>query len=450
MSERHLVLDALLEEAALTSDQEILDVLGRIPDNAKNLPLLIGQFGTREGVLPFVGAGMSYPLGFPQWGEFLLKAAEIAHISEKIRGRLDAAQYEEAASDLLKTLQPRRFQDLLEFYFGDHRIADRRLSGAITELPNFPQGPIITTNFDRVLEAVFRQAGKTLSAFWHSQASKGSEALQQGKPFVLKLRGDWSDQTTRVLTVKEYVKAYGNITSSQISFGLPLPGLLYTLLTGRCCLFLGCSLRQDRTVQLLKAISRGIPGLTHYAVVEQPANRTEFRERAEELRLRKICPIWYPPSRHELIQPLLSYLAVKATEGLRHAARRLAPAPPRKPVPNTIPDPGNETIGREAEVRQVLNMLRGARLISLTGAGGCGKSRLAIEVVRADQSQYEDGVWFIPLAEMAKKADKEKVLPTRIGRIVGVTEQTGRPPMGHWQSVSRPEGICSCSITVSI
>ena len=417
----------------MLSEREILDLLGPNPHNADHLRDLTVQLATSSGILPFVGAGMSVPFGFPQWGEFLLKvaAAAVVDMTGQVKSRLDASppQYEEAAADVLNALGARKFQDLLAAQFGDRAIAGKRLAGAVTELVKFPCGPIVTTNFDGVLEAVFQQANITLKVCSHSEAARGFEALQQRQPFLLKLHGSWDEPDSRILTLDEYQKAYGGDTGEQIVFGPSIPGLLFTILSGRCCLFLGCSLHQDRMVQRLKAIAHGIKTLVHYAIVEQPAKPEEFAVRAAELSGQGIRPIWYPHGGHDLIQPLLSYLAVKAVDGLRvFVSKEVARAAGAGGVRNNIPDPGNATVGRKAEVVQVSQMLAAARCVTITGPGGCGKSRLAIEVATAVKEQYQDGVWFVPLADLAKKADTERVLAARIGRIIGVPEQAGRPP----------------------
>jgi predicted ATPase/Tfp pilus assembly protein PilF len=408
---------------------EILDLLGDEPANADHLPMLEEQFGTRAGIVPFVGAGLSAPFGFPAWGAFLTELAAEGGTVEKTKARLDAAQYEEAASDLMEALGHRRFQDLLAARFGDRRLEGLRIEGAVSALPDLPSGPIITTNFDRLIETAFAQRGRPITPYWHSYASKGSEALQQDRPFLLKLHGDWDHPTTRILTLDEYTRAYGDISSDDVSFSLPLPTLLFKLLASRCCLFLGCSLRQDRTIQLLRAIARGIPDLVHYAIVEKPAGVDEFRQRAAELSAQSIRPVWYPHGAHDTIQPLLAHLATKAAQGLQRLAASLrAPVAPAAHVPNNIPDLGNVTIGRDSEIGQIADMLRVARLVSVTGVGGCGKSRVAVEVSRATEERYHGGVWFIPLADLAKKADRERVLPSRVGKILNVPEQPGRSP----------------------
>jgi non-specific serine/threonine protein kinase len=413
----------------MSDEKAIQELLDMDAAGREHLSLLEAQFSTRAGVIPFVGAGFSVPYRFPQWDAFLNGLAAEAGTEAETKAQLGALQYEEAAGALLRALGQRRFQDKLAASFGDDVLEGQEISGAVAELLRFPPGPIITTNFERVIESAFARARRKLTPYWHSYAGKGSEALQQDRPFLLKLHGDWEHPTTRVLTLDEYRSAYGDASGDRVDFTLPLPTLLFKLLTTRCCLFLGCSLKQDRTMQLLRSVARDIPDLVHYAIVEKPRAADEYRRRAAELSAQNIRPVWYPPGRHDLIQPLLTHLARQAALGLRRLADGLdTPRVAGTTVPNNIPQLGNATIGRESEIEHLREMLRVARLVTITGPGGCGKSRLAIETAAAMKDRYDGGVWIIPLADLARKADREGVLPSRIGKVIGVAEQAGRPP----------------------
>src|SRR3984893_1864295 len=71
-------------------------------------------------------------------------------------------------------------------------------------------------------------------------------------------------------------------------------------------------------------------------------------------------------------------------------------APPRPPT--NLPEPVSELIGRDVEVEEVLRLTATHRLVTLTGAGGIGKTRLGLEVARRLLPKFADGVWVIELA----------------------------------------------------
>lgn len=80
-------------------------------------------------------------------------------------------------------------------------------------------------------------------------------------------------------------------------------------------------------------------------------------------------------------------------------------------------------IGREAEVRQVEQLLEAHRLVTLSGAGGVGKTRLSLQVGEELLDRFVDGVWFVELAPLS---DPEQV-PSAVARALGVREDASRP-----------------------
>lgn len=104
------------------------------------------------------------------------------------------------------------------------------------------------------------------------------------------------------------------------------------------------------------------------------------------------------------------------------AARRPYAEPlPGKPPgtrPHNLPAARTSFIGREREVSEVKRLLVTTRLLTLTGAGGCGKTRLALEVARDLVAACPDGVW---LAELASITD-HSLVPRTVARVFGVRE----------------------------
>ena len=77
---------------------------------------------------------------------------------------------------------------------------------------------------------------------------------------------------------------------------------------------------------------------------------------------------------------------------------------PSTSVPS-IPTPLTALIGRAPELQAVGDMLRRARLVTLTGPAGVGKTRTAIELGRDQARRRADGVWFVDLAMVRRTVD---------------------------------------------
>ena len=116
-------------------------------------------------------------------------------------------------------------------------------------------------------------------------------------------------------------------------------------------------------------------------------------------------------------------LAARASE----AARR-----------TNLPTPLTSFVGRRHELATLEALLGPAgqpgndeeetvacRLLTLTGAGGCGKTRLAIELGRRRLDTYVDGVWLVELASLTDMA----LIAQAVGRALGIAEQAGQPAL---------------------
>jgi non-specific serine/threonine protein kinase len=104
------------------------------------------------------------------------------------------------------------------------------------------------------------------------------------------------------------------------------------------------------------------------------------------------------------------------------AAPRRAHRPPAPPAP-ALPAALTRFVGRERELAALLARLPTARLLTLTGAGGCGKTRLAVEAARQVVADYPDGVWPVELGPLADPA----LVPQAVARALGLRERPGRP-----------------------
>jgi DNA-binding SARP family transcriptional activator len=146
-------------------------------------------------------------------------------------------------------------------------------------------------------------------------------------------------------------------------------------------------------------------------------------------------------AQYELLRKALSErLGTEPSASTRRLRDEIAAGrfPPSEPAPSAVdapaieepldagrhnlPAPRSSFIGRERELREVKRDLAMTRLLTLTGAGGCGKTRLALEVARDLVGAYHDGVWLVELAPLSEGA----LVAQAVAAALGVQEQPER------------------------
>ena len=94
-------------------------------------------------------------------------------------------------------------------------------------------------------------------------------------------------------------------------------------------------------------------------------------------------------------------------------------------LPNNLPRQLTSFIGREREIEEIRRLLSSTVLLTLTGGGGSGKTRLAVQVAADLVEEFPDGVWLVELAALAAPS----LVPQAVRSSLGVHEQPGRPLM---------------------
>ena len=114
--------------------------------------------------------------------------------------------------------------------------------------------------------------------------------------------------------------------------------------------------------------------------------------------------------------------------------------PPPRPLdarPTNLPLQVTSFVGRERELAEVVRLLATERLVTLTGPGGTGKTRLALQAAAEVVDGHPDGVW---LVELAALADPDLV-PQAVAVAVGVPEEPGRPLLSTLAAVLPPRRL---------
>lgn len=104
------------------------------------------------------------------------------------------------------------------------------------------------------------------------------------------------------------------------------------------------------------------------------------------------------------------------------AASGPAPATSSR-APSALPRPLTELVGREEEVREVVDLLGHARLVTLTGTGGVGKTRLAVQVAAELANEFPDGAGFVGLGALSDGT----LVAAEVAKTIGIAEPNDHP-----------------------
>lgn len=289
--------------------------------NAEAFYHLERQGRTALGLVPFLGAGISTAYKFKDWKNLLLSAAPPS-LLPRINEQLCENDYEGAAETLLIELGADGFQNMVAASAGDSRLAsfDFR-TGAVSLLPLLASGPVVTTNFDRVLERAFEVNGVSFeSVISGPRPDLIVDALHGHRRVLIKLHGDWQDRVGRTFAKSDYDANYGDAQPEKKRE--LLEGVERLLFSSRSLLFIGASLGPDRTVTLLQQVHREYAGIRHFAIMKAPTQQEEFDEKAKHLRECGVLPLWYhaeTPQEHvaqveKLVASIVERISVQIVE----------------------------------------------------------------------------------------------------------------------------------------
>jgi hypothetical protein len=294
----------------------LFDIHGEAIDmlkGADQLPVFYDLVGAikRSRIAPFIGAGMSFESDYPLWGSVLELLVDRIDCADRdaVRDCIASREYLKAGQ-LLWDKDPEQVKNFIRTKFAEG--PNRIVRGAIKLLPRFSHACLITTNFDPVIELVIGKG--LLEGYMHGmqQGNKFVPKLIKGDRCILKLHGDAEDHETYVFTEQQYRKAYG----SPLNFRRPLPRALRQIFLSHSLLFLGCSLEQDRTLELFQKVvnKREFEIPDHFAILPEPDSVNAKNQKTTRLLPLKIRPIWYPSNKHHFVERYLA-LAVDIAEG---------------------------------------------------------------------------------------------------------------------------------------
>ena len=266
----------------------------------------------RRRVAPFVGAGISKAFEFPLWEEALRNINERLDNIEGVDSLIDSYDFLNAAEKLFQR-NPTLFNNYIrsKFPLGLEKKNDLVRYGVPRLLPKLTSGCVITTNYDKVLEEIFEAESKPFKGFMRGvNQDKFVTKLLKSDRCILKLHGDYEYENSYIFSQSQYANAYNKDGTDELDFSKPLPKTLRQIYISHSMLFLGCSLEQDKTLDLFKFVKEqnqfDIPD--HFAILEnkQPDEsqwKIDTESRLLDLNIR---PIWYLKGEHSMIEQMIS------------------------------------------------------------------------------------------------------------------------------------------------
>ncbi|TBB88083.1 SIR2 family NAD-dependent protein deacylase [Rhizobium ruizarguesonis] len=254
-------------------------------------------------IVPFVGAGISQPGGFPTWKDHLKQQGRTAGLAPvSVDALLAQGLYEEIVDQIEGERGEDVFAQELRDTFGKNGVippADYLLAELFSDT-------LITTNYDRLIEQSFDLGGgKAIEVLTPANILRSPDPA---KVTIIKLHGNIQNPTSCILSKNQYAAAYG---PDAIDLSLPIPQALDYYFRNSSLLFLGCSLNQDRTIRVFEAIKAkaklaGADLPQHFSIEQFSADETDLIGRNEYLLRLGITPIWFPAGEFGFIDGILS------------------------------------------------------------------------------------------------------------------------------------------------
>jgi predicted ATPase len=102
-----------------------------------------------------------------------------------------------------------------------------------------------------------------------------------------------------------------------------------------------------------------------------------------------------------------------------------------------LPQEPNSFIGRERELGELRELVGTTRALTLCGAGGIGKTRLALRLIGGVADGFPDGAWYVELGDLRQP----DLVVSRVASVIGVSEEPGRPLLETLADALRPRRL---------
>jgi tetratricopeptide (TPR) repeat protein len=350
------------------------EIIGYSPRNREVFNEL-SKLCIKQMIVPYIGAGMS-AFEFPIWDKLIKEQYKIYFHKEKPEylGNIDTAK---KIKNELKKRGKDFSQEICKIMGGEYgeekwvEVLKKAEDESISFIPKLFFGPIVTTNFDQIIEKIHNN--ELLPAFPnHIEKLKEEvkQTINKRKRILYKIHGCASSPENIVLTKDKYDEVYHPDTE--------LVKSLEKFFQGFNFLFLGCSLTEDDyPIDLLLRLQEK-SGMPHYAIVE--CEEEKIKPRRGELEAKNIFPILYKKGEYKSVKTILDKLLGEIQNQLFEA-----------------PKYDTSFIDRtDSIINKITNKLEYSEcsILALNGNAGVGKTRIMSEYAHNMKEKYENIFWF--------------------------------------------------------
>ncbi|MDR1223097.1 MAG: tetratricopeptide repeat protein [Tannerella sp.] len=358
-------------------DLSFENIMAYSPENKKVFEELSGLC-INKMIVPYIGAGMSVFAGFKTWNKF---------INDEYGNCFHTTKPDDmnniVAADLIEQKQGKDiFYENVRITLGGNlndtewkNILKKAEIQAISIIPKLFYGPIITTNFDQIIENTH---DNKLSVVFPYNSKELEQAIDNRKRLVYKIHGCVSDAQKIVFTKSVYDKVYNPDSELVKSLSAFFQGFHF--------LFLGSSLgvtnakgdTKDYSMDLWEKLQDS--GTYHFAIID--CTKDQLSTRRKELEERNIHPILFKSGEYESVKIILDELLTRYENQLLGIPLYTSPFVERK----------------ESILEKITNQLNDKEwtALAIIGFGGVGKTRILSEYANRKKQlkAYKHIIWF--------------------------------------------------------
>jgi predicted ATPase/class 3 adenylate cyclase len=258
---------------------------------------------------------------------------------------------------------------------------------------------------------LWEQEGERMAGALAQHDARARSAVDDNHGVIVKTTGDglFAAFHDPLDAVKATVTFQLSLVDPAVTNGIPL--------RVRCGLHLGVLERRDndyfgtpvnRTARIM-SVAHGGQILISQAVVDEVGTRLPASITLLDLGSVRLKDLSSPEHVYQVLHPDLraDFPALRSLEA----------------TPNNLPEQLTSFVGRERELEEATQLLKGSRLLTLLGMGGLGKTRLSLQIAADMLDAYPDGIWFLDLAPIRDSS----FVPNEAAHVLSVREEPGKP-----------------------